>query len=50
VPRPHAHDAAVAAIQAGLDAGALDERRARRYARLFQASELMVGNTLTDAA
>jgi hypothetical protein len=47
---PVPDDAAVAAIQAGLDAGALDERRVRRYARLFQAYELMFWNTLADAA
>jgi len=45
---PLPDDAAVAAIQAGLDAGTLDERRARRYARLFQAYELMFWNTLAN--
>ena len=46
---PLPDDAAVAAIQAGLDAGTLDERKARRYARLFQAYELMFWNTLAEA-
>jgi hypothetical protein len=45
---PLPDDAAVAAIQAGLNAGTLDERRARRYASLFQAYELMFWNTLAD--
>lgn len=43
---PLPDDAAVAAIQAGLSAGTLDERRARRYARLFHAYEMMFWNTL----
>ncbi|HEX4252174.1 MAG TPA: transcriptional regulator [Pseudonocardia sp.] len=46
---PLPDDAAVAAIQAGLDAGTLDTRRARRYARLFQSYELMFWNTLAEA-
>jgi TENA/THI-4/PQQC family len=45
---PLPDDAAVAAIQAGLDAGTLDQRRARRYARLFQSYELMFWNTLAE--
>lgn len=47
---PLPDDGAVAAIQAGLDAGTLDERRARRYARLFQTYELMFWNTLANPA
>jgi len=47
---PLPDDGAVAAIQAGLDAGTLDERRARSYARLFQAYELMFWNTLANPA
>jgi hypothetical protein len=46
---PLPDDAAVAAIQAGLDAGTLDPSRARRYARLFQSYELMFWNTLAEA-
>jgi hypothetical protein len=46
---PLPDDAAVAAIQAGLDAGAVDLRRVRRYARLFQSYELMFWNTLAEA-
>jgi len=45
---PLPDDAAVAAVQAGLDAGTLDPERARRYARLFQTYELMFWNTLAD--
>lgn len=47
---PVPDDAAVGAIQAGLDAGKLDGRRARRYARLFQAYELMFWNTIAESA
>jgi hypothetical protein len=39
---------ALAAIQAGLDAGRLDEGEARLFARLFQSYELMFWNTLAD--
>ena len=46
---PLPDDAAVAAIQAGLDAGTLDARRARTYARLFQSYELMFWNTLAES-
>jgi thiaminase len=45
---PLPDDAAVAAIQAGLDAGTLDQRRVRQYARLFQSYELMFWNTLAE--
>jgi hypothetical protein len=45
---PVPDDAAVAAIQAGLDAGTLDQRRVRQYARLFQSYELMFWNTLAE--
>jgi hypothetical protein len=43
---PLPDDQAVAVVQAGLDAGALDQEAARRYARLFQSYELMFWNTL----
>jgi hypothetical protein len=43
---PLPDDEAVAVVQAGLDAGALDQEAARRYARLFQSYELMFWNTL----
>jgi hypothetical protein len=45
---PLPDDAAVAAIQAGLDAGPQDQRRVRQYARLFQSYELMFWNTLAE--
>src|SRR5882757_3144955 len=45
---PLPDDAAGAAIQAGLDAGTLDQRRVRQYARLFQSYELMFWNTLAE--
>ncbi|RZS41310.1 hypothetical protein EV193_103632 [Herbihabitans rhizosphaerae] len=48
VPVPDVEDQAVAAVQAGIDTGRLDERRARRYGRLFQSYELMFWNTLAD--
>jgi hypothetical protein len=41
---------AVAAVSAGLAAGTLDSRRARRYARLFQSYELMFWNTLAGVS
>ncbi|MEV4601080.1 transcriptional regulator [Amycolatopsis sp. NPDC049253] len=45
---PEIEERALAAIQAGLDAGRLDPGRARTYARLFQSYELMFWNTLAD--
>lgn len=45
---PEIEERALAAIQAGLDAGRLDAGRARTYARLFQSYELMFWNTLAD--
>ena len=48
-PVPEAIDQAVAAVQAGMDAGRSDERAARRYGRLFQTYELMFWNTIADA-
>ncbi|WP_328603855.1 transcriptional regulator [Amycolatopsis sp. NBC_00345] len=45
---PGIEDQALAAIQAGLDAGRLDADRARTYARLFQGYELMFWNTLAE--
>jgi hypothetical protein len=45
---PLPDDAAVAAIQAGMDAGTLDQRRVRQYARLFQSYELMFWSTLAE--
>ncbi|WP_459029757.1 transcriptional regulator [Pseudonocardia sp. DLS-67] len=46
---PLPDDQAVAVVQAGLDAGALDPGAARRYARLFQSYELMFWNALADS-
>jgi thiaminase len=46
---PVPDDQAVAVVQEGLDAGALDPDAARRFARLFQSYELMFWNTLADA-
>lgn len=48
-PVPEVVDQAVAAVQAGMDAGRGDERTARRYGRLFQTYELMFWNTIADA-
>ncbi len=48
-PVPEAIEQAIAAVQAGIDAGRCDERTARRYGRLFQAYELMFWNTIADA-
>lgn len=48
-PVPETVDQAVAAVQAGIDAGRCDEREARRYGRLFQTYELMFWNTIADA-
>ncbi|HWD01428.1 MAG TPA: transcriptional regulator [Amycolatopsis sp.] len=45
---PGLEEQALAAIQAGLDAGRLDADRARTYARLFQTYELSFWNTLAD--
>ncbi|MGW4485681.1 transcriptional regulator [Amycolatopsis sp. NPDC004368] len=45
---PEIEQQALAAIQAGLDAGRLDAQRARTYARLFQSYELMFWNTLAE--
>jgi len=47
-PVPEAVDQAVAAVQAGIDAGHCDEGAARRYGRLFQSYELMFWNTIAD--
>jgi len=48
-PVPEVEEQAVAAVQAGMDAGRDDERAARRYGRLFQTYELMFWNTIADA-
>jgi hypothetical protein len=45
-PVPEAIEQAIAAVQAGIDAGRSDERAAHRYGRLFQAYELMFWNTV----
>jgi hypothetical protein len=45
---PEIEQQALAAIQAGLDAGRLDPGEARLFARLFQSYELMFWNTLAD--
>lgn len=47
-PVPEVVEQAVAAVQAGIDAGQSDERAARRYGRLFQTYELMFWNTIAD--
>lgn len=47
-PIPDAVEQAIAAAQAGMDAGRNDERVAHRYGRLFQAYELMFWNTIAD--
>jgi thiaminase len=47
-PVPEVEEQAVAAVQAGMDAGRNDERTARRYGRLFQTYELMFWNTIAD--
>jgi hypothetical protein len=47
-PVPEVVEQAIAAVQTGMDAGRSDEREARRYARLFQAYELMFWNTIAD--
>lgn len=48
-PVPEVVEQAVAAVQAGMDAGRSDERAARRYGRLFQTYELMFWNTIADS-
>jgi hypothetical protein len=40
---------AVAAVQAGIDAGRVDATRVSRQARLVQSYELMFWNTLADS-
>lgn len=45
-PVPEVVEKAIAAVQAGMDAGRSDERKARRYGRLFQTYELMFWNTI----
>lgn len=47
-PPPDSEQHAVDAVQAGIDAGRVDEEAARRYAHLFQSYELMFWNTLAD--
>ncbi|MGH3758390.1 transcriptional regulator [Actinophytocola sp.] len=47
-PVPGQEEQAIAAIQAGMDAGRSTERLAFRYGRLFQAYELMFWNTIAD--
>ena len=47
-PVPAVVEQAVAAVQAGIDAGRSNEREARRYGRLFQTYELMFWNTIAD--
>lgn len=49
-PVPGVEEQAIAAVQAGIDAGRADAREARLYARLFQSYELMFWNTLADQA
>ncbi len=47
-PPPGAQEQAVVAVQAGLDAGRVNQEAARRYAHLFQSYELMFWNTLAE--
>jgi hypothetical protein len=47
-PSPELDRTATAAVQAGLDAGSLDEHRAHRYGRLLQQYEAMFWSTLAD--
>jgi hypothetical protein len=47
-PAPELEEQAVAALQAGIDAGRLGDE-ARTYGRLFQSYELMFWNTIADA-
>lgn len=47
-PVPEVVEQAIAAVQAGIDAGRSSERAARRYGRLFQTYELMFWNTIAD--
>jgi hypothetical protein len=49
-PIPDAVEQAIAAAQAGMDAGHHDEPAAHRYGRLFQSYELMFWNTIADEA
>ncbi|MGI5424296.1 transcriptional regulator [Streptomyces sp. CA-179760] len=46
-PAPELNERAVAAVQADLDTGNLDEPRAHRYGRLLQAYEAMFWNALS---
>jgi hypothetical protein len=48
-PVPEVVEKAIAAVQAGMDAGRSDERKARRYGRLFQTYELMFWNTIANS-
>ncbi len=48
-PVPEVVEQAMAAVQAGIDAGRCHEREARRYSRLFQTYELMFWNTIADS-
>jgi hypothetical protein len=47
-PAPDLDRQATAAVQAGLDAGRLDERRARQYGRLLQHYEAMFWSALGE--
>lgn len=45
-PPPGIEQQAIAAVQAGIDAGRVGESRVREYGRLFQSYELMFWNSL----
>lgn len=45
-PAPEVERQAIAAVQAGIDAGRIEESRVREYGRLFQSYELMFWNSL----
>ncbi|GAB3289486.1 hypothetical protein GCM10027563_26250 [Parasphingorhabdus pacifica] len=47
-PAPEIENQAIAAVQAGMDAGRVDDSRVREYGGLFQSYELMFWNSLID--
>ncbi len=49
-PAPDLERMALASVRAALDAGSLDERRARRHGRLLQSYEAMFWESLCSAA
>src|SRR5699024_3301238 len=49
-PDPGGEEQAIVAVQAALDAGECNPKKAHTYGRLFQVYELMFWNTLADQA